>query len=174
VACNRLLVHEETREMLAVTTAAPGAVAVLMGHPHPGIAAEACDAAYLISDYDRCYGDGRLAEELKTRRYMVHNARWCAVMAKASQGARAHPKGDTPGAAGAALVKSILRDEKKLFTCCVALDGEYGQSDICLGVPVTIGKNGWEQILPLELSASEQEAFEKSAAAVRSMNEVLG
>jgi malate dehydrogenase len=79
-----------------------------------------------------------------------------------------------PGAAGAALVKSILRDEKKLFTCCVALDGEYGQTDICLGVPVTIGKNGWEQILPLELSASEQEAFEKSAAAVRSMNEVLG
>jgi malate dehydrogenase len=79
-----------------------------------------------------------------------------------------------PGAAGAALVKSILRDEKKLFTCCVALDGEYGQKDICLGVPVTIGKNGWEQILPLELSASEQEAFEKSAAAVRSMNEVLG
>lgn len=79
-----------------------------------------------------------------------------------------------PGAAGAALVKSILRDEKKLFTCCVALDGEYGQTDICLGVPVTIGKNGWEQILPLELTASEQEAFEKSAAAVRSMNEVLG
>ncbi len=79
-----------------------------------------------------------------------------------------------PGAAGAALVKSILRDEKKLFTCCVALDGEYGQTDICLGVPVTIGKNGWEKILPLDLSASEQEAFEKSAAAVRSMNEVLG
>jgi malate dehydrogenase len=79
-----------------------------------------------------------------------------------------------PGAAGAALVKSILRDEKKLFTCCVALDGEYGQKDICLGVPVTIGKNGWKKILPLDLSASEQEAFEKSAAAVRSMNEVLG
>ena len=79
-----------------------------------------------------------------------------------------------PGAAGAALVSSILRDEKKLFTCCVALDGEYGQQDICLGVPVVIGKNGWEKILPLELTASEQEAFAKSAAAVRSMNEVLG
>ena len=49
-----------------------------------------------------------------------------------------------PGAAGAALVEAILRDEKKLFTCCVALDGEYGQKDICLGVPVIIGKNGWE------------------------------
>ena len=79
-----------------------------------------------------------------------------------------------PGAAGAALVKSILRDEKKLFTCCVALDGEYGQKDICLGVPVTIGKNGWDKILPLELNSAEKEAFEKSAAAVRSMNEVLG
>jgi malate dehydrogenase len=48
-----------------------------------------------------------------------------------------------PGAAGAALVESIVRDEKKLFTCCVSLNGEYGQNDICLGVPVVIGKNGW-------------------------------
>ncbi len=54
-----------------------------------------------------------------------------------------------PGAAGAALVESIVRDEKKLFTCCVSLDGEYGQKDICLGVPVTIGKNGWEKFLIL-------------------------
>ena len=52
-----------------------------------------------------------------------------------------------PGAAGAALVESIIRDEKKVFPCCVALDGEYGQSDICLGVPVVIGKNGWEKII---------------------------
>ena len=43
-----------------------------------------------------------------------------------------------PGAAGAALVESIVRDEKKLFTCCVSLNGEYGQKDICLGVPVVI------------------------------------
>ncbi|MGZ5221491.1 MAG: malate dehydrogenase, partial [Chitinophagaceae bacterium] len=56
-----------------------------------------------------------------------------------------------PGAAGAALVEAIVRDEKKLFTCCVALDGEYGQKDICLGVPVIIGKNGWEKILDFEL-----------------------
>ena len=52
-----------------------------------------------------------------------------------------------PGAAGAALVETILRDEKKLFTCCVSLNGEYGQKDICLGVPVIIGKNGWEKII---------------------------
>jgi malate dehydrogenase len=78
-----------------------------------------------------------------------------------------------PGAAGAAMVEAIVRDEKKLFTCCVALDGEYGQKDICLGVPVIIGKNGWEKILDFGLSAEEQAAFNKSADAVRSMNDVL-
>ncbi|MDD2794217.1 MAG: malate dehydrogenase, partial [Sediminibacterium sp.] len=78
-----------------------------------------------------------------------------------------------PGAAGAALVESIVRDQKKLFTCCVKLDGEYGQKDICLGVPVTIGKNGWEKIIDFKLNAEEQAAFNKSADAVRNMNEVL-
>jgi len=78
-----------------------------------------------------------------------------------------------PGAAGAALVESIVRDEKKLFTCCVSLNGEYGQSDICLGVPVVIGKNGWEKIVDMKLSADEQAAFNKSADAVRNMNDVL-
>jgi len=78
-----------------------------------------------------------------------------------------------PGAAGAALVESIVRDEKKLFTCCVSLNGEYGQKDICLGVPVVIGKNGWEKIVTMDLSADEQAAFNKSADAVRSMNDVL-
>ncbi|TAH11784.1 MAG: malate dehydrogenase [Sphingobacteriia bacterium] len=78
-----------------------------------------------------------------------------------------------PGAAGAALVESIVRDQKKLFTCCVSLDGEYGQKDICLGVPVTIGRNGWEKVLDFTLNADEQAEFNKSAEAVRSMNEVL-
>jgi malate dehydrogenase len=78
-----------------------------------------------------------------------------------------------PGAAGAALVESIVRDQKKLFTCCVALDGEYGQKDICLGVPVIIGKNGWENIIDYKLNADEQAAFNKSADAVRNMNDVL-
>ena len=78
-----------------------------------------------------------------------------------------------PGAAGAALVESIVRDEKKLFTCCVSLEGEYGQSDICLGVPVVIGKNGWEKIVAMDLSADEQAAFNESADAVRNMNDVL-
>lgn len=78
-----------------------------------------------------------------------------------------------PGAAGAALVEAIVRDEKRLMPCCVYLEGEYGQKDICLGVPVVIGKNGWEKIVDYKLNAEEQELFNKSADAVRSMNDVL-
>lgn len=78
-----------------------------------------------------------------------------------------------PGAAGAELVESIVRNQKKVFPCCVYLDGEYGQNDICLGVPVVIGSNGWESIIDYKLNAEEQEAFNKSAEAVRSMNKVL-
>ena len=78
-----------------------------------------------------------------------------------------------PGAAGAALVEAIIRDEKKLFPCCVALDGEYGQSDICMGVPVVIGKNGWEKIVDYKLNDEEHAMFNKSADAVRNMNNVL-
>ena len=78
-----------------------------------------------------------------------------------------------PGAASAALVESIVRDQKHIFPCCVALDGEYGQSDICLGVPVVIGKSGWEQIVDYKLTGDEQTTFNKSADAVRTMNAVL-
>jgi malate dehydrogenase len=78
-----------------------------------------------------------------------------------------------PGAAGAALVESIIRNERKVFPCCVALDGDYGQKDICLGVPVVVGRNGWESIIDYKLNAEEQEAFNKSADAVRNMNQVL-
>lgn len=78
-----------------------------------------------------------------------------------------------PGAAVAALVRSIVRDEKKLFSCCVSLSGEYGQNDICLGVPVVIGKNGWEKIVDYKLNGDEQALFNKSADAVRNMNDVL-
>ena len=78
-----------------------------------------------------------------------------------------------PGAASAALVESIVRDEKRLFPCCVSLSGEYGQNDICLGVPVTIGKSGWEKIVDYKLNEEEQGLFNKSADAVRNMNDVL-
>lgn len=78
-----------------------------------------------------------------------------------------------PGAAGAALVESIIRDEKKVFPCCVMLDGEYGQKDICMGVPVVIGKSGWERIIDYKLTDAEQTKFNASADAVRNMNAVL-
>ncbi|MDR3350393.1 MAG: malate dehydrogenase [Prevotellaceae bacterium] len=79
-----------------------------------------------------------------------------------------------PGAAGALLVEAIVRDQKKVYPCCVALDGEYGQKDICIGVPAVIGSTGWEKIIDLHLNAEEQAAFNKSADAVRSTNSVLG
>ncbi|MDB5209015.1 MAG: mdh [Flavisolibacter sp.] len=78
-----------------------------------------------------------------------------------------------PGATTAALVESIVRDEKRLFPCSVSLNGEYGQNDICLGVPVVIGKGGWEKIVDYKLNEEEQSLFSKSADAVRNMNDVL-
>lgn len=78
-----------------------------------------------------------------------------------------------PGAASALLVESIVRDQKRVMPCCVYLEGEYGQNDICLGVPVTIGKNGWETIVDYKLNDEEKALFAKSADAVRNMNNVL-
>lgn len=78
-----------------------------------------------------------------------------------------------PGAGTASMVESILRDEKRFISCGVALDGEYGQKDISLVVPVILGKNGWEKILDFKLSDEEQATFNKSADAVRAMNNVL-
>ncbi|MDR2361175.1 MAG: malate dehydrogenase [Prevotellaceae bacterium] len=78
-----------------------------------------------------------------------------------------------PGAAGASLVEAIVCDQKKVIPCCVALDGEYGQRDICIGVPVTVGRNGWEEIINVRLTDEEQALFNKSADAVRAMNNVL-
>jgi len=53
------------------------------------------------------------------------------------------------------------------------LNGEYGQKEICLGVPVVIGRNGWEKIVEFELNDEEKATFDKSADAVRNMNDVL-
>ena len=78
-----------------------------------------------------------------------------------------------PGAAGAAMVESIVRDEKRLIPCSVLVEGEYGQQDICIGVPVVLGKNGWEKIIDFKLNEEEQAAFANSADAVRSMNGAL-
>ena len=78
-----------------------------------------------------------------------------------------------PGTAGAILVEAIIRNQKKIYSCCVALEGEYGQTDICIGVPVIVGKHGWEKIVDYKLDSDEQALFNKSADAVRKMNQVL-
>jgi len=79
-----------------------------------------------------------------------------------------------PGAAGAYVVESIVRDRKKIIPSSVYLEGEYGQSDICMGVPVVIGRNGWEEIVDFDLNPEEKAKFAASADAVRSMNDALG
>jgi malate dehydrogenase len=78
-----------------------------------------------------------------------------------------------PGASVAYLVDSILNDQKKMIACSVFVEGEYGQSDICIGVPCIIGKNGVEEIVDIQLNEQEKELFAKSATAVRGMNDAL-
>ncbi len=78
-----------------------------------------------------------------------------------------------PGAAACSMVEAIIRDEKRVITCSVLLNGEYGQKDICIGVPIVIGRNGVERILKYRLNNDEKVLFEKSATAVRAMNAVL-
>ncbi|WP_413998960.1 malate dehydrogenase [Flavobacterium sp. W1B] len=78
-----------------------------------------------------------------------------------------------PGASVAYLVDSILNDQKKMIACSVFVEGEYGQNDICIGVPCIIGKNGVEEILAIELNDQEKALFVKSADAVRQMNDAL-
>lgn len=78
-----------------------------------------------------------------------------------------------PGAAAAYVVESILRDQKKVIPSCVMLQGEYGQKDICIGVPAVIGRKGVEKVLDIKLSGKERELFDKSAEAVRATNELL-
>lgn len=78
-----------------------------------------------------------------------------------------------PGASVAYLVDSILNNQKKLIPCSVLVEGEYGQNDICIGVPCIIGKNGVEEIIDIHLNDAEKALFAKSADAVRSMNDAL-
>jgi malate dehydrogenase len=78
-----------------------------------------------------------------------------------------------PGAAVSSMVQAIACDQKKVFPCSVMLDGQYGFEDICLGVPVVIGKNGIEQIIEIELSPEEKDKMKDSAEGVRSVNDLL-
>ncbi|MDO9260357.1 MAG: malate dehydrogenase [Flavobacteriaceae bacterium] len=78
-----------------------------------------------------------------------------------------------PGAAVSVLVQSIVNDQKKMIPCSVSLEGEYGQNDICIGVPCIIGKNGVEQIVDIQLNVAEKALFAKSSDGVRAMNDDL-
>ena len=71
-----------------------------------------------------------------------------------------------PGAAVSALVHSISCDMKKIFPCSVLLAGEYGLSDLCIGVPVVVGRNGVESIVQIDLNENEKHALQESANAV--------
>lgn len=78
-----------------------------------------------------------------------------------------------PGAAVSALVQSIMCDQKKIFPCSTLLDGEYGLSDLCIGVPVVLGKDGIEQVVEVPLSAAEKAKLQESAAGVQKTNGLL-
>ncbi|MCX7551992.1 malate dehydrogenase [Xanthomarina sp. F2636L] len=78
-----------------------------------------------------------------------------------------------PGAAVSGLVQAIACDQKKLFPCSVFLEGEYGMNDICIGVPVILGRNGIEKIVDMNLTDAEKENMLNSAEAVRKTNGLL-
>ena len=78
-----------------------------------------------------------------------------------------------PGAAAAMMVEAILNDQKKMIPCSCYLEGEYGQEDICIGVPAIIGRKGIEKIVKVELTKEEEAKFAESAAAVRKTNNIL-
>jgi len=78
-----------------------------------------------------------------------------------------------PGAAAAMMAEAILKDHQSIIPCGVLVEGEYGQNDLAIGVPVLLGKNGWEKIIDFPLTAAEKEAFIASADATRKVNQVL-
>jgi malate dehydrogenase len=78
-----------------------------------------------------------------------------------------------PGAAVSAMVQAIACDQMKMFACSVLLEGEYGLKDICIGVPVILGRNGIERIVEMELTDAEKTNMLESAEAIRNVNSLL-
>ena len=78
-----------------------------------------------------------------------------------------------PGAAVSGLVQAIACDQKKMFPCSTLLDGEYGLNDLCIGVPVILGKNGIEKIVDIELNDAEKDHLKESAEGVNKTNGLL-
>ena len=78
-----------------------------------------------------------------------------------------------PGAAVSSLTQAIICDEKKTFPCSSYLNGEFGINDICIGVPVVLGKNGIEEIVEINLDQSDMDHLKESAEGVRKTNKLL-
>ncbi len=78
-----------------------------------------------------------------------------------------------PGAASAQMVAAVLGDQKRMISCSCLLEGEYGEKDLCIGVPAIIGRNGIEKIVEFNLNDEEKALFAASAAAVHKTNEAL-
>ena len=78
-----------------------------------------------------------------------------------------------PGAAVSSMVQAIACDQKKMFPCSAFLEGEYGLNDICIGVPVLLGKNGIEKIVKIDLAEAEKAKMKESAEGVRKTNSLL-
>jgi len=78
-----------------------------------------------------------------------------------------------PGAAVSGLVQAIACDQKKMFPCSSLLEGEYGLNDLCIGVPVILGKNGIEKIVEIELNDAEKNKMKESAEGVKKTNGLL-
>ncbi len=78
-----------------------------------------------------------------------------------------------PGAAVSGLVQAIACDQKKMFPCSTLLEGEYGLNDLCIGVPVILGKNGIESIVEIKLSDAEKTHMQESAEGVKTTNGLL-
>ncbi len=78
-----------------------------------------------------------------------------------------------PGAAVSGMAQAIACDQKKMFPCSTYLEGEYGLKDICIGVPVILGKNGIEKIVKIELNDAEKAKMQESAVGVRNTNKLL-
>lgn len=78
-----------------------------------------------------------------------------------------------PGAAVSGLVQAIACDQKKMFPCSALLEGEYGLDDLCIGVPVILGKNGIEEIVSIELDEAEKNKMQESAEGVKKTNSLL-
>lgn len=78
-----------------------------------------------------------------------------------------------PGAAAASMAESIIKDQKRIIPCGILVQGEYGENDMVIGIPIIIGENGCEKIIDFPINDAEKEAFKASAAATRKVNQIL-